>query len=117
MAWGVLRYFVSGGTVSVGRAALPPPTMLVHRQGKTRRTNRKSPRHCEEQSDAAISRYAVDLWGIGKRETHQNQSDKLKFVNPILFDSRQTLHPGLPHNSPALYKKHLFLHSKAVYQA
>ena len=42
--------------------------------------------------------------------------DKLEFVNLILFDSKQTPHPVLLHYNPALYKKHLFLHSKAVYQ-
>ena len=38
--------------------------------------------------------------------------DKLEFVNLILFGSKQIPHPFLLHNSPALYKKHSFLHSK-----
>ena len=42
--------------------------------------------------------------------------DKLEFVNLILFGSKQTPHPVSLHNNPALYKKHSFLHSKAVYQ-
>ena len=38
--------------------------------------------------------------------------NKLEFVNLILFGSKQIPHPFLLHNSPALYKKHSFLHSK-----
>ena len=41
---------------------------------------------------------------------------KLEFIDLILFDSKQTPHPVSLHNNQALYKKHLFLHSKVVYQ-
>ena len=48
--------------------------------------------------------------------SHVYLLDTLEFVNPILFDNKQTPHPVSHHNNPAFYKKHLFLHSKAVYQ-
>ena len=57
-------------------------------------------------------RYCPDPLGIVTAEV----LDKLEFVNLILFGSKQTPHPVSLHNNPALYKKHLFLHSKAVYQ-
>ena len=57
-------------------------------------------------------RYCPNPLGIVPAE----QLEKLEFVNLSLFGSKQTPHPVLLHNNPALYKKHLFLHSKAVYQ-
>ena len=39
------------------------------------------------------------------------------FVNLILFGSKQTPCLASLHDNPALYKKHLFYHSKEVYQA
>ena len=69
----------------------------------------------------------VHKWGYELVKVHHTTSQKqprshvylldiLEFVNPILFDSMQTPHPVLLHNNQALYRKHLFLHSKAVYQ-
>ena len=57
-------------------------------------------------------RYCPNPLGIVTAE----QSDKLEFVNLSLFGSKQTPHPVSLHDNPALYKKHSFLHSKAVYQ-
>ena len=57
-------------------------------------------------------RYCPNPLGIDTAE----QLGKLEFVNPILSGSKQIPHPVSLHNNPALYKKHWFLHSKAVCQ-
>ena len=47
---------------------------------------------------------------------HIRQLDKSEFVKLILFGSKQIHLPVSLHDNQALYKKHSFLHSKAVYR-
>ena len=51
------------GVFFVGRAALPPPTVLEHRSGKAGGPATDHHRHCEERSDVAIRSLSVPRVG------------------------------------------------------
>ena len=65
----------------VGRAALPPPASPVDCPAKHRSTSSRPPRHCEEQSDVAISWYMVVLSDIFVKGNTPNQFVKLELVS------------------------------------
>ena len=75
-------------------------------------------RTCARERALAPSPKPISLvtFLFGNKKVTPKQLDKLEFINPILSGSKQTPHPVSLHDNPALYKKHSFLHSKAVYQ-